>query len=528
MLSLVLRGGRVVDGTGRPAYDADVGLAGDTIVAIGPGLPAASVEMDARGQVVAPGFVDIHTHSDYTLLLNRNAESAVRQGVTTELVGNCGMSCAPLADPVHLPLAIIDYLPGVDIGWRRFAEWLEALGRDGVSINVGGLVGHGALRLAAMGPEPRPATPAEVGRMVGLLEESLEAGAFGLSSGLEYPVGKTATSEELVALATAVGRRGGLYATHIRNRDYSYETAIDEALDTARAARVRLQISHVSPRWGVREGGAEAAMGAIRHARAAGLDVAFDNHPYLLGRGLVMAALPPWAFEGGVRRLRERLRDPRERARMRANENPQWKHVHQGRWDLLSVYDAPANRDLHGQTIQELAAARRCDPWDVVFDLLADEGDNPSSLFWSAPLHRQEDVDATFRDPDCVVISDGSTVAPYGPCRDVRHIYSYGWASHLLRRYVRERGVLTLEGAVHKLTEGPARRMGLTDRGTLGPGQKADLVVFDPATVVDRASFEHPIAFPAGIRYVFVNGVLTVRDGEHTSARAGRLLRRAG
>jgi N-acyl-D-aspartate/D-glutamate deacylase len=323
-----------------------------------------------------------------------------------------------------------------------------------------------------------------------------------------------------------VGRRDGLYATHIRNRDYQYEDAIAEALDTARAAGVRLQVSHISPRWGVRDGGAAAALEAIRRARAAGVDVGFDNHPYVQGRGLVMAALPPWAFEGGVRRLQERLRDPRERARMRGNENPQWKHVHQGRWDLVQLYDAPANRALQGQSVEALAAARRCDPWDVVFDLLADEGDSPSGLFWTAPIHQQADVDETFRDPESVVISDGSTVAPDGPTRNVRHIYAYGWSTHLLRRYVRERGLLTLEAAIHKLTGGPARRMRLADRGRVAIGLRSDLVVFDPAAIADRATFEDPIAFPEGIRYVFVNGVLTVRDGRHTGARAGRLLRR--
>jgi N-acyl-D-amino-acid deacylase len=526
-LDVVIRGGTVVDGTGRSARRADVGVRGDTVVAVEPGLAAATKELDAAGQVVSPGFIDLHTHSDYTLFLNRHAESSVRQGVTTELVGNCGMSCAPLVDPAHLPLAIIDHLPGVDVTWRRFDQWLDALGQGGVSVNVGGLVGHGTLRLAAMGPSPRPARPDEIRQMTRLLGEALDGGAFGLSSGLEYPIGKTAEREELAALVAEVARHAALYATHIRNRDYHYVDAIAEALDTAAEVGARLQISHVSPRWGVHEGGGDAAFAAIARARGAGLDVAFDNHPYIQGRGLVMATLPPWAFEGGVHRLRQRLKDPAERARMRTNESPQWKHVHQGRWDLIRLYDAPANRDLQGQTVFALAEARHQDPWDVVFDLLLDEGDSPSGLLWSAPIHRQEDVDASFRDPSSAIISDGSTVAPYGPCQHIRHIYAYGWSTHVLRRYVRERHVLTLEEAVHKMSAVPARRMGLADRGTVAPGQKADLVVFDARTAADRATFEQPIAFPEGIRYVLVNGVLTVRDGTHTGARAGTVLRRS-
>ena len=489
-------------------------------------MPTAAVTVDAAGLVVTPGFVDLHSHSDYTLFLNRNAESAVRQGVTTELVGNCGMSCAPLVDPAHLALVLADYLPGVDVRWRSFGEWLAALAEGGVSVNVAALVGHGALRLAAMGPAPRPASPAETEVMTRLLDACLQEGAFGLSSGLEYPAGRPATREELGALAAVAGRRGGLYATHIRNRDYQYLDAVQEALDTAAAAGVRLQVSHVSPRWGVRDGAAEEALGRIERARESGLDIAFDNHPYVFGRGLVMAALPPWAFEGGLPRLHARLRDPAERARLRQNESPQWKHVHQGRWDLIRIYDAPAARALEGQTVADIAAARHQDPWDVVFDLLLAEGDHPGALFWSAPIHRQEDVDATLRDSRSVIMSDGSTVAPYGPCRNVRHIYAYGWSTHVLRRYVRERQVLSLEDAVHKMSGLPARRMGLVDRGTIAPGQRADLVVLDAARAADRATFEQPIAFPEGIHHVFVNGVWTVRASDHTGARAGRILRR--
>ena len=528
MLDVAVRGGTLVDGTGGPAFRADLGIAGDTIVAMGPGVPAATRTLEVAGQVVAPGLVDIHTHSDYTLLLNRNAESSVRQGVTTELLGNCGMSCAPLADPAQLPLVALEYLPGVDVRWRTFGQWLDVMEDGGLSVNIATLVGHNTVRLAAMGMAARPPSPEELRAMERLVEESLDGGAFGLSSGLEYSPGKNAAREELVALCNVVGRRGGFYATHIRNRDYAYLEAIEEALQTGAGAGVRLQISHVSPRWGVQAGAAERALAAVEQARASGVDVGFDNHPYVFGRGLVMASLPPWAFDGGVVRFRERLRDPAQRAAMRAYENPQWKHVHQARWDLLTLYDAPANRDLQGRAIAEIADARGCDPWDVLFDVLLDEGDAPSRLWWSAPLHRQEDVDASFRFPDSIIMSDGSTVAPYGPCRDVRHIYAYGWSTHVLRRYVRERRVLTLEEAIHRMSGRPARRIGLADRGTLAVGQKADVVIFDPETVVDRATFERPIAFPDGISAVLVNGVVTVQNGEHTGARAGRVLRRGG
>src|SRR5262245_56414282 len=270
MLDLVVRGGTVIDGTGRPGFRADVGVAGDTIAAVGGDGLEAAVTLDASGLVVTPGFVDLHSHSDYTLLLNRPAESAIRQGVTTELVGNCGMSCAPLADPAHLALVLADHIPGVEPRWRSFGQWLDALADGGVSVNVAALVGHGALRLAVMGPAPRPASAAETEAMARGLEAGLDEGAFGLSSGLEYPAGRPATSAELAALAAVVGRRGGLYATHIRNRDYHYLDAVQEALDTGTAGGVRLQVSHVSPRWGVRDGAAEEALQRIERARGAG------------------------------------------------------------------------------------------------------------------------------------------------------------------------------------------------------------------------------------------------------------------
>jgi N-acyl-D-aspartate/D-glutamate deacylase len=534
MLDLLLEGGVVVDGTGGPRAALDVGIVGDQIVYVGArsrgveaSLDVASQVVGVKGHVVAPGFIDIHAHSDYSLLINRKAESAIHQGVTTEVVGNCGMGCAPLADPAHLPLMALEYLPGPEISWRSFGQWLEALERGGLAINVAALCGHGAVRLAVLGQASQQATVADVRQMVRLVEQSMEEGAFGFSSGLEYYPGKGAGADELRALARAARTHGGLYSTHIRNRDYAYAEAIDEAIATASAAEVSLQISHVAPRWGAAPGSAAAALERIDQAVRDGVDVWIDNHPYTFGRGLVMSAFPPQLFEGGVERLRERLQDPAQRRAMRDYATPQWKHWREGHWDLLTVYDAPHNRHWQGRTIQDIAETTRRDPWDVVCDLLQDEWRHPSGLYWSAPLHLQEDVDAGFRHARSVIMSDGSTVAPYGPYRDVRNVYSYGWVSHVLRAYVRERQVLTLEEAIHKLSGLPARRLGLSDRGIIAPGMKADLVVFDPGQVRDKATFDQPIAYPEGIRYVWVNGALAVAGGAHTGALAGRVLRHA-
>ncbi len=526
MLDVCIRGGLVIDGTGVPGRHVDVGVQGDRIVAVGPLPPdAAAHEVDATGHVVAPGFIDVHSHSDYTLLLNRRAESAVRQGVTTELVGNCGMGCAPLTDPQHLPLVALEYLEAGGPAWGGFGEWLAVLQQGGLSINVAALVGHGAIRLAAMGTASRPATPAEVGRMVTLVEQSLDDGAYGFSSGLEYNPGKNAEGSELVALAAAAGRRDGIYATHIRNRDYHYLAAVEEAISTAAQAGVPLQLSHVSPRWGAADGAAEKALHSIEAAHASGIDIWFDNHPYVFGRGLVMSALPPAAFEGGTLALKERLQDPQQRRAMRQYPNPQWKHWREGRWDLLTVYDAPHSRELEMRSLAEIAESTGRDPWDVVCDLLLAEWENPSRLYWSAPIHKQADVDETFRHPRCLVMSDGSVVATYGPYRDTKHIYAYGWAANLLRAYVRERQVLSLEAAVHKISGLPAQRLGLHNRGVLGPGKQADIVIFHPGEVTDHATFDRPIAYAGGVRDVWVNGVQTIAASEHTGALAGQVLR---
>jgi N-acyl-D-amino-acid deacylase len=528
VFDLIIKNGQVIDGTGRPSVQANVAVDGGRIEHVGqlPDDVTARKIIDASGQVLCPGFIDIHTHSDCSLLINRLAESSVRQGVTTELVGNCGMGCAPMNDPDKLPLVVLEYRPEVEAKWRTFGEWLEILEGEGISINLAALVAHGPVRTSVLGTAGRPADPTELQEMTHLVEASMEAGAFGFSSGLEYMPGKEAAQVELATLAAVAGRYNGIYATHIRNRDYEYKAAIEEAIQTAAQAQVSLQISHVAPRWGAPQGAAAWALERIDHAYATGVDVWFDNHPYIQGRGLVMASFPAELFDGGREILRKRLQDPAQRKIMWENVKPQWKFVVEERWDLLLVFEAPNSHELEGRTIEEIANATGQDPWDVVCGLLLAEWQNPSALYWSAPIHQQEDVDVSFLHPRGIIMSDGSAVAPYGPYGEVQQIYAYGWASHVLRRYVRERALLSLEQAIHKMSGLPAQRLGLRDRGVIAPGYRADLVIFHPGRIEDRATFEHPIGFPRGIRDVWVNGVHTVANGDHTGALGGEVLRR--
>jgi N-acyl-D-amino-acid deacylase len=528
MLDLLIKNGQVVDGTGSPAFLADIAVNAGRIEYVGKlskDVEARQV-VDAAEHVVSPGFIDIHTHSDCSLLINRLAESSVRQGVTTELVGNCGMGCAPIDDPDKMPLVVLEYRPEVEATWHSFGEWLEALEQEGTAINVAALVAHGPVRMSVLGTADRPPDTAELQAMTGLVESSMEAGAFGFSSGLEYTPGKNADQSELATLAAVAGRFDGIYATHIRNRDYEYKTAIEEAIETAASANIPLQISHVAPRWGAPKGSAAWALERIDQAFEEGVDVWFDNHPYILGRGLVMATFPAELFQGGRKLLKERLQDPDQRRAMWENVKPQWKFVAEERWDLLRVFEAPNSQEIEGRTIEEIASATGQAPWDVVCDLLLAEWQNPSALYWSAPIHQQEDVDASYLHPRGIIMSDGSAVAPYGPYGKVQQIYAYGWASHVLRRYVRERGLLSLEQAIHKMSGLPAQRLGLADRGVIAQSNRADIVIFHPERVKDRATFDHPIGFPEGIRDVWVNGVHTIANEDHTGALGGQVLRR--
>ncbi len=528
MIDLLLCGGLLIDGSGNPPKEASIGISGDQIVYVGSDNSEIETikEMDISGSVISPGFIDIHTHSDFSLLVNRKAESSIRQGVTTEIVGNCGMGCAPIRDIKHLPLLAIDYLPELDITWNTFGEWLDTLQAGGLSINVAALIGHGPIRMAAMGSDCRQANRSEVQEMVRLVKESMNAGAFGFSTGLEYTPGKCASTDEIIELATAVGDVGGFYATHIRDRDYHFIRAIEEAISIAATSGVSIQISHVSPRWGAPRGANTIAFEKINRAIQEGLDIWFDNHPYTFGRGLVLSTLPNTVLQGGTELLKKHLENADRRNAMADYDNPQWKHRLNNRWDLLTISDAPHNRKYEGQTVEAIASSTNQEPWDVVCNLLLDEVNNPMALYWSAPIHKQADIDASFQHERGIIMSDSSTIAPYGPYSEVRNIYAYGWASYVLRNYVRERGVLSMEEAIHKMSGLPAERLGLKDRGVILPGYKADIVIFEPDKVRDRATRDQPIAFPTGIQYVFVNGVLTVSNGNHTGALAGRVLRR--
>jgi N-acyl-D-amino-acid deacylase len=525
MFNLVVAGGDVVDGSGAPAYRADVGVSSGRITAIGDLAGAEAADrLDATGCVVAPGFIDPHTHSDLPLLLNPEAHSKVRQGVTTEVIGNCGSSPAPVVGPHAADIrARSGGGPQVqpDWNWQTFGEYLDRLRTAQPAVNVVPLAGHVTLRIAAMGFDFRPPAPEELARIQELLGEALDAGAFGMSSGLMSPPSSYADTEELVALAGTLQRHEALYFSHIRGEGNTLFRATAEAIEVGERAGVPVQIAHhkaaFRPNWGRMPRVTQLSEWAVDR----GVDVQFDVYPYTAGSAGLTQLLPDWAHEGGRQQLLARLRDPGTRARLREEIlafGREWDRIY------VTTVQTDANRELEGKTLAEIAEARRVESVEALFDILLEEGARAGMLHF---IMDEADVEHVLKHPLSMIGSDGSSLRADGPlARGKPHPRSYGCFPRVLSHYVRERRLLTLEQAVRKMTGAPAARLGLRHKGLLRWGMDADLVVFDPATVHDTATYAEPHQYAAGIRHVLVNGTPTVRDAAHTGARAGRVLRR--
>ncbi|HUZ73740.1 MAG TPA: D-aminoacylase [Stellaceae bacterium] len=526
---ILIRGGAVIDGSGAAPFRADIAIAGDRIAAIAPGAggSGATRVIDAAGLVVAPGFIDIKTHSDFTLPLNPLAESKIRQGVTTEVIGHCGFSVAPaLPDRVGL---LRDYLspsaPWLDFRAGSFADYLA--GFPATSTNVCALVGHNTLRLMVMGMAPRPADDAELAAMAALLEEALDAGAMGLSTGLFTAPGCYAPTAEIVALAHILRRRGGGYFTHLRDESAHVFEALDEAIRIGRESRVHVQVVHVKLSGLDNWGRAGTLLDTLAAARAEGVRVDCDQYPYTAASNPLKNLLPPWVQSDRVEDMAARLADPAERQRIRAAIAADGLNNF-GRipdWNAIRISVSPHQPQFAGRTIADIAGERGADAVDCVCDYLIADRCATRVLVTSIG---EDDVRALIRSPQVCVGSDGNCVAPYGVTGQGKpHPRFYGTFPRIIGHYVRELGLIPLELAVHKMTGAPARALGLNERGLLRAGWYADLVLFDPADFTERASYDDPHRYPGGAATtVIVNGAVTVDRAEHTGARNGRLLRR--
>ncbi len=522
---LVLRGGLLLDGTGLAAYPADVGIIGDRIAAIGTiSAEQGSRVLDVSGLHVCPGFIDIHSHSDDTILLHPRAANRVQQGITTELTGNCGRSAAPVtaagADAVRRSYAKL----GIEATWTGVASYCDVLDRAGLSINQALLVGQGTIRANAIGYVDRGLGPNEEAAVVRAVEQAMDEGAFGLSTGLQYTPGCYTPTDEIVTLARVVGRRGGLYASHMRSEGAALLEAMDEAIAIGRASGARVQISHLKasgrPNWHKQQ----AALRLISSARRDGVPVLADAYPYTAYATNLTIFLPAQALEGGTARMLKRLRDAAWRQWIRREVE---ECMARGLGDYALIVIARvgtfANRPWVGWNVKDIADAWGVPPADAVLRLIEEEHGSVS-IFGHGMS--PENVETVMKDPFVMLGSDGSAMGGASRAMSGSHPRSYGAFARLLAFYVNERRALDLAQAVRKMTSMPADQIGLTDRGRIAPGQKADVVVFDAARVRDVATFEQPRQYPIGIPHVLVNGVPVVENGRHTGARPGRALRR--
>ncbi len=524
MFDLIITGGKVISGTGGPWFWADVGIDRGRIVAVGhlEGRDARQV-IDARGRMVSPGFIDIHSHSDTNLLINPGAESKIRQGVTTEVIGQCGNSAAPTQPEriAEMKKQLADSCNMQDLTWSSMEDYLALLESLGTAVNCMALVGHGNIRRMVVGEEDRQPTSDELQRMGGMLRESMEAGAAGMSSGLIYPPGVYCDTPELSELAEVLGEYGGIYFTHIRNEGERQEQSLEEAIEIGKAGGCPVQVSHLKLVGESNWGQATRALEQLERARCEGLDIAADQYPYIATATGLTASLPAWAHDGGREAMLSRLRDADQRRALKED----MPGPDEG-WDRLMVSRAAseANEECEGMSIADIADHRGLDPRDAVFNLLLEEEGNVGSVRFGLS---EDDVREIMVHPLVMVGSDGSALSPRGMLgRGKPHPRSYGTFPRVLGKYAREEAIMPLELAVAKMTSRPAARLGLWDRGLLSPGFWADVVVFDPETVRDGATFTDPHRFPLGIDYVLVNGEIVVAENTQREVRPGKVLRR--
>jgi N-acyl-D-aspartate/D-glutamate deacylase len=513
---LIIRGGRIVDGTGNPALHADLGIRGGRIAALGRVEGPAARTIDATGLVVAPGFIDIHNHSDTTLLADADAQSMLRQGVTSMILGEGG-SAAPSKR------------------WPRFSAYFDQLRRHGLSANVGSYVGSSQVWVQVRGPRAGPPNASELASMRRLVGEAMADGALGLASSLSGPPGVWIDTATLVALAEVAGEQGGIYSTHMRTEGTGVFTSVEEAIEIGRRGRLPVDIIHLKIAERTMWGRMPELVALIAAARARGQAVEANVYPYRAGQNDLSSIIPPWAHEGGASALVERLRDASLRPRLEAEilgKVPlgDWynHYTATGGWDgmLLVTLTSPRYRQFAGKRMHEVIASIGAPPIDVLFELLIENGGSVPTVFFH---HSEEDMRYALAQPFVSIGSDGSAVSVEGTTGPAHpHPRFYGTFPRVLGRYVRETGVLGLEDAVRKMTSANAAKVRQFDRGLLRPGMWADVTIFDAARIIDQATFEAPRQYATGVEYVIVNGTPVIDRGRHTHARPGQILRGTG
>jgi dihydroorotase/N-acyl-D-amino-acid deacylase len=529
---LVITNGHIVDGTGSPWYSGDIGIRGGKIAAIG-NLTAASRQrtIDAAGKVVAPGFIDMLGQSEMTILVDPRLPSKIYQGITTEITGE-GDSAAPLNDAIiQADRSSYDHYK-ITPDWRTFRQYFARLEKQGMGINLASYVGATQVRRMVLGDDDKQPKPEQLEQMKALVREAMKDGAAGVSTSLEYAPAPYAKTDELIALATEASKFGGIYSTHMRSESDAVLEAIDEALRIGREAHVPVEIWHIKVAGKNNWGRMPEVVAKINAARAAGADVTADTYAYTAWFNDFSAFIPQWAHDGGTDKLVERLKNPATRERIRKDMltpskdwDNEWQEIPSPDAIMIGVVQNPKLLPLQGKRLSEIAKLWNKDPMDALFDFLIDDPFASVAVFGMS----QSDVTLAVQQPWVAIDNDSSGTSPDGLLgQEHPHPRAYGTFPRILRKYVREEKALTLEDAIRKFSALPAQRLRLTDRGVLKAGMWADMVVFDPATVRDLATFENPNQLSEGMEYVLVNGVPVIDQGEMSGALPGKVLRGAG
>ncbi|HIA62366.1 MAG TPA: D-aminoacylase [Planctomycetaceae bacterium] len=523
---ILIQNGRVIDGSGNPWFFADIAIKDGRITAIGKSLPHfATLAIDAKGLVVSPGFIDIHSHSDTNILRDGLAQSKIRQGVTTEILGEGG-SAAP-STGVRAPRSL--KIDGQIRRWSTFTEYFDLIDEQTISVNIASYVGLSTVWECVMGNSFARPNESQFAEMEQLITTAMQQGALGLSSQVMMPPGSLATTDDLVRLATVVAPFGGLYSTHIRNEGLGVFASVREAISVGERAGIPVDIIHIKIADESNWGRMNEVVQLIEDARLRGVDVQANVYPYTRGNNNLISIIPPWAHEGGTKRLLERLATPADRKQIHhdiINGVDDWYNHYTavgGDWSRMLI---SGNHQFRGLTMDRVFMLRG-NPEDKVDDLLSILQENGGGISTVFAHHTEKDMNYVLQKPWCSVGSDGSAYAIEGPLRVGNpHPRNFGTFPRVLGKYVRQQKLLSLEDAVRKMTSLNANKVGLRDRGLIKIGFAADIVMFDAETVIDQSTYTDPFAYPTGIHYVVVNGQLTVKDGEHTGARAGRSLRK--
>jgi N-acyl-D-amino-acid deacylase len=530
---LIIRNGHIIDGTGNPWYAADVAVVGDRIAAIGDLREAhAKREIDAKGRIVAPGFIDMLGQSETSLLIDNRSLSKLSQGITTEITGEGG-SIAPQNEKTIAPQKPFLDKYKLTIDWTTLDGYFRRLEKQGTPLNFGTYVGSAQVREAVIGDDDRAPTPAELAQMKSLVEQAMKDGALGISSALIYPPNTYAKTDELIVLAQVASKYGGLYATHMRSEGASEMPALAEAIRIGREANLPVEIFHLKvsgkPRWG----GMKNVVATIQLARDSGLDIAADMYPYTAGATALASALPPWAADGGVQKLLEHLKDPATRARIKkdlAGDHPDWENLF---YDcggapgvLISSVLNPELKPFEGKTVEEVAKSWKKSPEDALMDFVLADGAQTGAIYFMAS---EDDLRIGLSQPWTSIGLDSGEMSLDGPLYEPHnHPRAMGSMPRLLGHYVRDEHLMPLEAAIRKITSLPAQREHLDGRGLLKSGYFADITIFDPATIIDHASFTMPDQLSGGVDYTIVNGQVEFDHGKLTGATAGRVLRGRG